>query len=141
MDADKLTEERRKYVMAFNNTMVKIWKEKIIMLDAVRTGDLYNSVCGVRISLDDKVLDITLEQSFNTYGLFVDYGTGSNTWRGNPGDIGRDNNRRRKQWFSRKYYASVMNLQEMFADSVGKQFCKIVSAALDPDNMRAQISL
>ena len=141
MDADKITEERRKYVMAFNDTMVKIWKEKIIMLDAVRTGNLYNSVVGVRTAMDARIIDITLEQSFNAYGLFVDYGTGSNTWRGNPGDIGRDNLRRRKRWFSRKYYASVMNLQEMFADSVGKDFCNIVSAALDPDNMRRQIAL
>ena len=141
MDADKITEERRKYVMAFNDTMVKIWKEKIIMLDAVRTGDLYNSVVGVRTSMDARIIDVTLEQAFNAYGLFVDYGTGSNTWRGNLGDIGRDNLRKRKRWFSRKYYASVMNLQEMFADSVGKDFCNIVSAALDPDNMRRQIEL
>lgn len=111
------------------------------MLDAVRTGDLYNSVVGVRTSMDARIIDVTLEQAFNAYGLFVDYGTGSNTWRGNPGDIGRDNLRKRKRWFSRKYYASVMNLQEMFADSVGKDFCNIVSAALDPDNMRRQIAL
>ena len=39
---------------------------------------------------DGKYTSITLKQSFNLYGLFVDYATGSNTPRGNHGDLGRD---------------------------------------------------
>ena len=134
-------QERQKYVRAFNSTMVKIWRERIALLGAVDTGALYRSVAQVRMDVDGKYLSVTLEQSFNTYGLFVDYGTGRNTYRGNPGDIGRDNPRKRKQWFSTKYYASVMNLQEFYADSVGKQFCLAVSNALNPDVMRRSVTL
>ena len=44
-------------------------------------------------------------QSFNIYGIFVDYGTDSNTPRGNSGDLGDGfvNHRKRRRWFSRKY--------------------------------------
>lgn len=134
-------EERRKYVMAFNNTMVKIWREKIALLGAVDTGALYRSTVGVSMTADGKFIDITLSQAFNTYGLFVDYGTGRNTPRGNSGDIGRANGRKRKRWFSRKYFASVMNIQEFFADSLGKEFCRAVSNALNPDAMRRSVTL
>ena len=101
-------EARRKYVRAFNATMVKIWREQIALLGVIDTGALYRSTVGVSLTADGKFLDITLSQAFNTYGLFVDYGTGSNTPRGNSGDIGRENKRKRKRWFSRKYFASVL---------------------------------
>lgn len=103
-------EERRKYVMAFNATMVKIWREQMALLGVIDTGALYRSTLAVGMNADGKFIDITLSQAFNTYGLFVDYGTGRNTPRGNPGDIGRANGRKRKRWFSRKYFASVMNI-------------------------------
>ena len=134
-------EERRKYVTAFNDTMVKIWKEKMILLGVIDTGALYNSTVGVSMTADGKFIDITLSQAFNTYGLFVDYGTGSNTPRGNPGDIGGPNRRKRKRWFSRKYFASVMNIQEFYADSLGREFCRAVSNALNPDVMRRSVTL
>jgi len=82
------------------------------------------------LAADGKFTEVSLSQQFRTYGLFQDYGTGSNTPRGNGGDIGRDNPRRRRRWFSRKYYASVMNLKEFFADNLGEEYCKVVSAAL-----------
>lgn len=96
-------EQRRRYVTAFNATMVKIWREQIALLGVIDTGALYRSTVGISMTADGKFIDITLEQAFNTYGLFVDYGTGSNTPRGNPGDIGKANGRKRKRWFSRKF--------------------------------------
>ena len=138
---DEQLEARRKYVRAFNATMVKIWREQISLLGVVRTGALYRSTVGVSMTADGKFIDITLSQAFNNYGLFVDYGTGRNTPRGNSGDIGRANGRKRKRWFSRKYYASVMNIQEFYADSVGQEFCRAVSNALNPDVMRRSVTL
>ena len=134
-------EERRKYVTAFNSTMIKIWREQIALLGVIDTGALYRSTLAVGMNADGKFTSITLEQSFNTYGLFVDYGTGSNTPRGNPGDIGRDNKRKRRRWFSRKYFASVMNIQEFYADSLGREFCRAISNALNPDIMRRAVTL
>ena len=134
-------EERRKYVSAFNDTMVKIWRERITLLGVIDTGALYNSVAGISMNADGKFIDITLSQAFNTYGLFVDYGTGRNTFRGNKGDIGQDNRRTRKQWFSRKYFASGMNIQEFFAQSLGKEFGYVVANALNPDAMRRAVTV
>ena len=134
-------EERRKYVTAFNATMFKIWREQMALLGVIDTGALYRSTIGISMTADGKFIDITLSQAFNTYGLFVDYGTGSNTPRGNSGDIGRENKRKRKRWFSRKYFASVMNIQEFYADSLGQEFCRAISNALNPDIMRRSVTL
>ena len=67
-------EERRKYVRAFNATMVKIWREQIALLGVIDTGGFYRSTVGISMTADGKFIDITLEQAFNTHGLFVDYG-------------------------------------------------------------------
>lgn len=128
---DKSLEQRRKYITAFNSTMVKIWNERQILLKVWRTGALYRSTIGVSMTADEKFSEISLQQSFNTYGLFVDYGTGRNTPRGNPGDIGRPNARKRRRWFSKKYYASVMNIQEFMCDSLAREFCTILAKVDD----------
>lgn len=133
---DKAMLERQKYVQAFNTTMLKIWREQIILLGAVDTGALYRSVLAVGLKADGKYTSISLSQKFNLYGLYVDYGTGSNTPRGNPGDIGKANARKRKRWFSRKYFASVMNIREFFADNLGKDLADAVSNALTRDLSR-----
>lgn len=129
---DKALDERRKYVDAFNSTMVKIWCEQIALLGVVDTGALYRSVAAMGMTADGKYTSVTLRQSFNLYGLYVDYGTGSNTYRGNPGDIGRENPRRRRRWFSRKHYSSVMNLREFFATNIGKECANVITTALSP---------
>lgn len=133
---DKAMLERQKYVQAFNTTMLNIWREQIILLGAIDTGALYRSVVAVGMKADGKYTSVSLSQKFNLYGLYVDYGTGSNTPRGNPGDIGRANARKRKRWFSRKYFASVMNIREFFADNLGKDLADTVSNALTRDLSR-----
>ena len=134
-------EERRKYVTAFNSTMIKIWRERISMLKVVDTGALYRSLLAVGMRADGRFTEITLSQSFNTYGIFQDYGTGREVPRGNPGDIGHDKVRRRRPWFSKKYYASVMNLKEFYADSLGREFCGIVADALNDRTMRQSVTV
>ena len=89
------------------------------------------------------------------YGLWQDYGTGRETPRkssaegelahtsaeaqpgsrlrhprSNSGDFGRAKKRKRR-WFSRKYYASVMRIKEFYEDNIGKTFTGILSNALD----------
>lgn len=132
---------RKKYVLAFNATMIKIWRERIALLGAIDTGTLYNSTLAVGMNAQGKYTSVRLEQSFRTYGLFVDYGTGKNTPRGNSGDLGRANNRERKRWFSTKYYASVMNIREFFADNLGEHGALVIANALNPDYMRRAVTI
>ena len=143
MNGSNPQDEREKYVRAFNSTMIKIWREQISLLNVVDTGALYRSTMAVSMTADGKFTSVTLTQAFNTYGLFVDYGTGSNTPRGNSGDLGEGftNRRRRRRWFSRKYFASVMNMQEFFADNIGRECCLTIANALNPDVMRHNVTL
>lgn len=135
-NSDNSLQERERYVKAFNRTMIRIWKEQIAKLGVIDTGALYNSVLAISTNADGKYTSVTLKQKFLLYGIYVDAGVGSNTPRGNPGDIGRDNPRKRRRWFSKKYYASVMNLREFYADNLGKDMANAVSNALGRDIRR-----
>lgn len=131
---------REKYVMAFNSTMIRIWKEKIVKLGVIHTGALYRSVIAIEMSnRDGKFLDVRLAQSFNTYGIYVNYGTGRNTPVGNGGDIGRDNPRRARRWFDKKYFASVMNLREFYADNIGQEGAYVIANQLNLDVLRQSV--
>ena len=136
---DQITEqqalsERQKYVSAFNDTMIRIWKEQITLLGVIDTGRLLQSPIAIRMNADGKFSEVQLSQAFLEYGLWQDYGTGKEVPRGNSGDLGRAKVRKARHWFSRKYYMSVMNIKEFMADSLGRQFQGIISDALDQKN-------
>ena len=133
---EQALKERQKYVAAFNDTMIKIWKERITLLDVIDTKTLLNSPISLGYKSDGKLVDVHLSQAFREYGLWQDYGTGRETPRGNPGDIGRPKVRQRRRWFSIKYYASFMNIKEFYADNLGKEFIGIINEALDDYNFR-----
>lgn len=124
-------DERGKYVRAFNDTMIKIWKEQITLLHVIDTQRLLRSPIAIGMNTDGKFSEVKLSQAFLEYGLWQDYGTGKEVPRGNSGDLGRPKVRKERHWFSRKYYMSVMNIKEFMADSLGRQFFGIISDALD----------
>lgn len=124
-------EARAKYVRAFNDTMIKIWKEQITLLNVIDTGRLQQSPIAVGMSADGRFSEVKLSQAFLEYGLWQDYGTGKEVPRGNSGDLGKPKVRKERHWFSRKYYMSVMNIKEFMGDSLGRQFQGIISDALD----------
>ena len=126
-------QEREKFVTAFNDTMLRIWQEQITLLGVIDTGALLASPKAFPVRADGRFFEVGLSQSFLEYGLWQDYGTGRETPRGNSGDIGRTKKRKRRRWFSRKYYASVMNLREFLEENIGAQFLGIVSSALSKD--------
>ena len=129
-------DEREKYVMAFNDTMLKIWQEQITRLGVIDTHSLLRSPTALPVRTDGRFFEVGLSQAFLEYGLWQDYGTGRETPRGNSGDLGREKVRGRRRWFSRKYYASVMNIKEFFADNLGKEFTGIIADAFDDNFLR-----
>ena len=133
---EQALKERQKYVAAFNETMIKIWKERITLLDVMDTKTLLNSPISLGYKADVRLVDVHLTQAFREYGLWQDYGTGKEVPRGNPGDIGRTKVRQRRRWFSIKYYASFMNIKEFYAENLGKEFIGIINEALDDYNFR-----
>ena len=128
--------EREKFVSAFNETMLKIWKEQMTLLDVIDTGALLCSPKSLPIRADGQFIELGLSQSFLEYGLWQNFGTGKETPRGNKGDMGRKKVRQKKPWFSRKYYASVMNLRDFLADNMAKEFVGVVAQSLDDKYLR-----
>ena len=131
MTEKQAQEEREKYVLAFNDTMIKIWQEQITLLDVIDTRSLLRSPIALPVRADGRFFEVALSQAFLEYGLWQDYGTGKETPRGNSGDIGREKKRQRRRWFSKKYYSSVMNIRDFFADNLGREFQGIISDAFE----------
>ena len=128
--------EREKFVTAFNETMLKIWKEQMTLLDVIDTGALLASPKALPIRADGQFIELGLSQSFLEYGLWQNFGTGKETPRGNKGDMGRKKVRQKKPWFSRKYYASVMNLRDFLVENMAKEFVGVVAQSLDDKYLR-----
>lgn len=119
--------EREKYIKAWNETMLRIWQERITLLEVIDTGKLLASPVAMPVRADGRFVEVTLSQEFLEYGLWQDYGVGRETPRGNSGDIGRAKVRQRRPWFSKRYYASVMNLRDFFGDNLGREFQGIMA--------------
>lgn len=137
MEGNNAIETRRKFVIGWNETMIAIWRDQIMALGVVDTGALFNSVHALPIEADGRFADITVTEMFLQYGLYQDSGVGKEKYRGNPGDIGPTKAdgtprhfRDRRPWFSGKYYSSVMKFKEFMAESLGQEFCGIITNAL-----------
>ena len=120
-------EEREKYIKAWNETMLRIWQERITLLEVIDTGRLLASPVAMPVRADGRFVEVTLSQEFLEYGLWQDDGVGRETPRGNSGDIGRAKVRQRRPWFSKRYYASVLNLRDFFGDNLGREFQGIMA--------------
>lgn len=123
----EVQEEREKYIKAWNDTMLHIWQERITLLEVIDTGRLLASPVALPVRADGRFVEVTLSQEFLEYGLWQDYGVGRETPRGNSGDIGHAKVRQRRPWFSKKYYASVLNLRDFFGDNLGREFQGIMA--------------
>lgn len=124
-------EEREKYVRAWNDTLLHIWQERITLLEVIDTGRLLASPVAMPVTADGRFVEVSLSQEFLEYGLWQDYGVGGETPRGNSGDLGRAKKRQRRPWFSKKYYASVLNLRDFFGDNLGKEFQGIIADSFE----------
>lgn len=136
-------EVRRKFVEAWNDTMINIWQEKIKQLDVIDTWALYRSQCALPIHADGRFYSFELSQTFLEYGLWQDLGTGREKWIGNPGDIdiltksGKPRKiRERRRWFSKKYFSSVMRIRDFMARSLGDEFKAMFCNQFDEDRAR-----
>ena len=57
-------DEREKYVLAFNDTMIKIWQEQITLLDVIDTHSLLRSPTALPIRADGRFIEVALSQAF-----------------------------------------------------------------------------
>ena len=127
LTAAQAQDARQKYILAFNATMLEIWKERITLLEVIDTGLLLRSPLSLSVKADGRFFEVTLSQAFLEYGLWQDYGVGRETPSGNSGDIGRRKVRQRRPWFSKKYYASVLNLRDFLGENIGQEFQGVIA--------------
>jgi len=120
-------DERERYIRGWNETMLKIWQERITLLEVIDTGRLLQSPAALPIQADGRFFEVSLSQEFLEYGLWQDYGVGRETPRGNSGDLGHTKKRQHRPWFSKKYYSSVLNLRDFIGDNVGREFQGIMA--------------
>ena len=57
-------QEREKFVMAFNDTMLRIWQEQITLLGVIDTGALLASPKSLPVRADGRFFEVGLSQSF-----------------------------------------------------------------------------
>ena len=143
--ADNLIDidSRKQYTEAWNDTMVKIWRERIIKLGVFETPrrkqragvpHLLDSLRLFPVQHDGRYMELTLHYTFPEYGIYQDLGVGREKAIGNSGDIGEFTKgghtrkiRKPRPWFSIKWYASCMNLKEFMARAIGDEFIAIVT--------------
>lgn len=127
-DSGKMTHEQlRKFEQGWADMMVDILHDRISMLRIVDTGSLYRSV------RKRKVTDRTIEHQFLEYGIYVANGVGNGYKKGNGGYLeildkeyrrehGMKSQRRKRDWFFKKYYYSMYRLNEKEAEMYGEGY-------------------
>lgn len=157
---------RRKFVEAWNKTMIDIWQEQIHLKGIEDTGKLYHSPILVRFAPDQRILSLDIAFSFLEYGVWQHFGTGREIAIGNPGDVKcldddyrkehkLDEPRKRgpkwgggmtsgfpreeRPWLSEPYYRSVMNIKDFMAESIGDEFKGIFAGLGDSDYRRSTL--
>lgn len=143
------------YVDEWTRVMLDIWKEKVERLKIVRTGAFHESF---KSAIQDVAQGKTITMRFLSYGLFQAHGTGYGYSHDNGGDLrfldkdyrhkhrldvkrrvgpawggyltsGKP--RKRRDWFSKKLYMSVMAMKEDLARIGADNLSKVLCEALD----------
>lgn len=122
--------------------MIDIWRSRLKNYglsrpDKVRhrTGSLFRDMSKKQLVALNAYTDLRYSFSHREYGIYVERGTGRGVFRGNAGDIGRENLRRNNRikagkyvrpWRSRPLRRSLFNLRDFLAESLGIEFVEIL---------------
>ena len=124
-----------KYEEGWTREMQTYWRERLLRLKIYDTGRLYGSISG-RMQRAGKTS--VLEHRFAYYGIYVALGVGKGYKRGNGGDLvflkdwkTNKKHRQKRDWFIKKYYASIMRLGEVEAAFYGREYQGLIAEALN----------
>lgn len=159
-NSEKATpEDRLKYMNAWSDMMINIWREKIERLHVIDTYRLHQQMSENVVGTPDFA---TIQHKFMQYGIYQDCGVGYGYKKSqkrnefgpwldfldysyreeNRLDIPRKvgpawgggytsgNPREPREWFSRPYFASVMVLKEQMAYMYSEEFCGLIVDAI-----------
>jgi len=125
------------YTREWYDKMIKIWRDRIDLMGAIKTGALRQSVSGGGLTVGG--YDIRATFHFLQYGIYVDAGTGNGYRHGNGGNLaildkdyrrahGMKKQRKRRPWFSRSWYISREVLKDKLAKLIGEDFIGAVAS-------------
>jgi hypothetical protein len=125
-------------MQAWAEKMVELWRERIMRLGVIDTGQLHEKFTQAvqgNVGTDMHVI----MHKFMMYGIYQDVGVGRGYTPGNGGQLHfmdpsdpdyTNKHRKPREWFSRAYYASVKVLQEQMAYMYGEEFVGLISNAI-----------
>lgn len=125
---------QEEYIKGWTDTMVDIWKEKIVKYSIIDSGNLMSSVTGSS-SQDSALL------KFVSYGIYQAYGVGNGYKHDNGGNLefldpeyrkkhklGKP--RKRRNWYTPRLYSSVMVMQRAMAEIYSHDIVNTICDAL-----------
>lgn len=125
---------QEEYIKGWTDTMVDIWKEKIIKYSIIDSGNLMSSVTGSS-SQNSALL------KFVSYGIYQAYGVGNGYKHDNGGNLefldpeyrkkhklGKP--RKRRNWYTPRLYSSVMVMQRAMAEIYSHDIVNTICDAL-----------
>ena len=125
---------QEEYIKGWTNTMIDIWKEKIVKYSIIDSGNLVSSVTGSS-SQDSALL------KFVSYGIYQAYGVGNGYKHDNGGNLefldpeyrkkhklGKP--RKRRNWYTPRLYSSVMVMQRAMAEIYSHDIVNTICDAL-----------
>jgi hypothetical protein len=125
---------QEEYIKGWTNTMIDIWKEKIVKYSIIDSGNLMSSVTGSS-SQDSALL------KFVSYGIYQAYGVGNGYKHDNGGNLefldpeyrkkhklGKP--RKRRNWYTPRLYSSVMVMQRAMAEIYSHDIVNTICDAL-----------
>lgn len=125
---------QEEYIKGWTNTMIDIWKEKIVKYSIIDSGNLMSSVTGSS-SQDSALL------KFVSYGIYQAYGVGNGYKHDNGSNLefldpeyrkkhklGKP--RKRRNWYTPRLYSSVMVMQRAMAEIYSHDIVNTICDAL-----------
>jgi len=122
------------YLRAWADMMINIWQEKVIMLGAVDTWELYHSFTS-QVLMGASGSEAKISFGFREYGFYVNAGVGREIAIGNTGDTGFEVQRIAKPWFDQGWYKSIYALKRDVARIYGEIAAKNIVFYLNNNKM------
>lgn len=116
--------------------MLDIWREQIERLQVIDTGALHQSLQG---SLNESAQGLDIYMKFYQYGIYQALGTGNGYKHDNGGDLyflgeERGNRpyepRKKRNWYSKKLFMSVMAFKEDMARLTGTEAVHLLKESM-----------
>jgi hypothetical protein len=107
-----MAETKKQFLDAWSETLLKMWRGKMLALNVYDSGELYNSLSRTLGGTGGDVSRIDL--LYKTYGIYAAIGVGRNR-------AASKQQRKKKDWYYDVFYRELMKLKEYMAYRYGAE--------------------